>query len=479
MGCGQSSTTANVFSPQKNITRGFSYKEERKLMKDNEEKFRKLVAAKGSFADKYEFDKEGRQVLYHRNISIMTTSCMTCLYKAYLRGTDAPVLAYFHYYENDTKKLHEIERFYKKLRKVQHPNIIALLNTFQEGDCFIATAVMCGRQSPTLLNWITDRITYTEADCRSIIYDVVTATAFLHKQGIVHQGLRPENIAVVLGRSSSPSSSSTPSSDDGAKQNSSASAVHVLGACLTHMTTMGKKRHIKPDHMPRECADESFWAPEVLRAQLHGSPSDLWSIGVLLYILLCGYHPFAGRYNEEYALHTRGHEVTVLFESSLGWEKISPSATDLVHGLLCIDPSKRLTASQVLSHPWMKRESREETKRRIADMRGEIMIFDETHQNRLPVATRKSLDPSFLKRTQKHWSALKNMVFITHGASKSPRKESTSRTNGDGQGDVMDHSASQVGVGVVGTSESHDATEIDDIAVSLSPIDVSSLTIDV
>lgn len=95
-----------------------------------------------------------------------------------------------------------------------------------------------------------------------------------------------------------------------------------------------------------------YVAPEVIR-RLPGAnapPSDMWSAGVVLYILLSGKMPFYGRNDAECLARTASGSYAM---PAREWSRVSPAAVSLVRGMLCVDPTKRLTASAALQHPWL------------------------------------------------------------------------------------------------------------------------------
>ena len=103
--------------------------------------------------------------------------------------------------------------------------------------------------------------------------------------------------------------------------------------------------------MQTACGTPGYVAPEVLQAQGYGPEVDLWSIGVIIYILLCGFPPF---YHEE---------LPELFEQIVSadfdfpeeyWDSVSNEAKDFIKKLLVVKPSDRMTVDQALSHPWLK-----------------------------------------------------------------------------------------------------------------------------
>jgi calcium-dependent protein kinase len=96
-----------------------------------------------------------------------------------------------------------------------------------------------------------------------------------------------------------------------------------------------------------------YIAPEVLDNK-YDEKCDLWSIGVILYILLCGYPPFNGANDDQIIKKVKAGKFRVDDEE---WQTISDQAIDLVHKLLEYDPSKRISAAQALKHEWIVEKS--------------------------------------------------------------------------------------------------------------------------
>jgi len=102
--------------------------------------------------------------------------------------------------------------------------------------------------------------------------------------------------------------------------------------------------------MHTACGTPGYVAPEVLNGEAYTQAVDMWSLGVILYILLCGFPPFYHQNtNQLYKLIKKGEYS---FPDPY-WTDISDSAKDLVKGLLTVSPQKRMTADQLLKHPWI------------------------------------------------------------------------------------------------------------------------------
>ena len=147
--------------------------------------------------------------------------------------------------------------------------------------------------------------------------------AYIHSKGIVHRDLKPENLLYAA-----------PSPNENLK---------LADFGLAHIL---KENEI----LETACGTPGYVAPEVLNGDGYQTPVDMWSLGVVLYILLCGFPPF-------YDDSTR-----ILFEIIKQgrydfppeyWDDVSESAKDLIRKLLVVDPAQRLTAAQVKEHPWV------------------------------------------------------------------------------------------------------------------------------
>lgn len=103
-------------------------------------------------------------------------------------------------------------------------------------------------------------------------------------------------------------------------------------------------------------------APEILSQQPYGKECDYWSIGVVLYILLCGYPPFYD--DDNFILFEKIKKGQYEFPAP-HWENISQDAINIIKGLLVVDPAKRTTPEDLLKNPWVNGEAGKKTDKEI------------------------------------------------------------------------------------------------------------------
>ncbi|XP_043693562.1 CDPK-related kinase 3 [Telopea speciosissima] len=164
---------------------------------------------------------------------------------------------------------------------------------------------------------------YTEEDAKVIIVQILNVVAFCHLQGVVHRDLKPENFLFTT-------------RDEDA---------------LMKLIDFGLSDFIRPDERLNDIVGSAYYvAPEVLHRS-YTMEADIWSIGVITYILLCGSRPFWAR--TESGIFRAVLRADPNFDDS-PWPVVSPEAKDFVKRLLNKDHRKRMTAAQALTHPWLR-----------------------------------------------------------------------------------------------------------------------------
>ncbi|KAL9128363.1 MAG: hypothetical protein Q9217_002942 [Psora testacea] len=173
---------------------------------------------------------------------------------------------------------------------------------------------------------------YYESDAADLIRATLSAVAYLHDHGIVHRDLKPENLLFRTPEDNA----DLLIADFGLSRIMDEEAFHVL-------TTT--------------CGTPGYMAPEIFKKTGHGKPVDVWAIGVITYFLLCGYTPFDRESNleEMQAILVADYSFTPLEY----WRSVSISARLFIKRCLTVDPHKRMTAHEALSHPFVDPEARE------------------------------------------------------------------------------------------------------------------------
>jgi len=237
-----------------------------------------------------------------------------------------------------------------------HKNIIQLIEYFEESDRFyLIFEKVSGGQ---LLDHIQKRKYFSEQEAALVITDVTSALEFLHSKGIAHRDLKPENVLCVYNGRLTPVKLCDFDLGSGIK-------FHSGGGSDTTpllMTPVGSAE---------------FMAPEIVEAFIEDTEDDfkydkrcdLWSLGVMMYILLSGHPPFSGSCGEKCGWAEGGEcqycQLNLFYNIQKGkfqfqekeWENISSEAKDLISKLLVKNAKQRLSASDVLNHPWLKNKN--------------------------------------------------------------------------------------------------------------------------
>ncbi|XP_068611176.1 calcium/calmodulin-dependent protein kinase type 1D [Brachionichthys hirsutus] len=214
-----------------------------------------------------------------------------------------------------------IENEIAVLRKIKHENIVALEDIYESPDhLYLIMQLVSGGE---LFDRIVEKGFYTEKDASTLIRQVLDAVDYLHHMGIVHRDLKPENLLYF-----------NPQDE---------SKIMISDFGLSKMEGSG-------DVMSTACGTPGYVAPEVLAQKPYSKAVDCWSIGVIAYILLCGYPPF---YDEnDSKLFEQILKADYEFDTPY-WDDISDSAKDFIGSLMEKNASKRFTCEQALRHPWI------------------------------------------------------------------------------------------------------------------------------
>ncbi|EKE40169.1 hypothetical protein ENUP19_0006G0010 [Entamoeba nuttalli] len=226
------------------------------------------------------------------------------------------------------------------LKRLDHPNIIKLKEVYQTTKyLYMVIELVTGGE---LFDQIVAETHFTEAKCRIIIRQIFSALEYLHSQNIIHRDLKPENILCVKS-----------------------------GTDEIKITDFGLSRIINPETLAKTmCGTPLYVSPEILSGKpYNGSKVDVWSTGVVLYVMACGFPPFVEGEND-------GNRM--LFDNILAgkfefrspfWDNKSLELKDLIKHMLVVDPEERYSIEDCVNHPFMKMKiSDEQLKRTVSDI---------------------------------------------------------------------------------------------------------------
>ncbi|CAL3962145.1 unnamed protein product [Diplocarpon coronariae] len=216
------------------------------------------------------------------------------------------------------------------LMGVSHPNLLCLKDTFDEQNAVYLVLELAAEGE--LFNWIVMKQKLTEEETRKIFIQLFQAIKYLHDRGIVHRDIKPENILLTD------------------------KDLHIKVADFGLAKIIGEE-----SFTTTLCGTPSYVAPEILedsRNRRYTRAVDIWSLGVVLYICLCGFPPFSDE------LNTRDNPYSLTQQIKTGrfdypspyWDSVGDPALDLIDRMLTVDVKKRYTIDDCLEHPWTRQK---------------------------------------------------------------------------------------------------------------------------
>uniref|UniRef100_A0AAY5L6M4 Protein kinase domain-containing protein n=1 Tax=Esox lucius TaxID=8010 RepID=A0AAY5L6M4_ESOLU len=264
------------------------------------------------------------------------------------------------------------------LVRLSHPNIIKLKEIFETpSEISLVLELVTGGE---LFDRVVEKGFYTERDAADSVRQVLEAVAYLHENGVVHRDLKPENLLYATSAPDAPLKIAdfglSKIIDDQVTMKTVCGTPGYCGLPASVHPWINNYCKIIP-YFAFNCLFLSpfccnsyplhpalvLWsftlppylsshpAPEILRGCAYGPEVDMWSVGVITYILLCGFEPFFDERGDQY-MFKRILNCEYEFVSPW-WDNVSINAKDLVRKLIVQDPKKRLTTLQALQHPWV------------------------------------------------------------------------------------------------------------------------------
>lgn len=204
-----------------------------------------------------------------------------------------------------------------------HPNVVGLIDAYEDSKHVYIVKEYC--KGGELFDRVIERKHYSEKDAAELFRAIVRTLKHCHGLGVTHRDLKPENFAFKTEAVDSPIAA----------------------------VDFSRSAYFEPGQKLHDLVGTVYYvAPEVIRRD-YSAEADVWSAGVILYILLCGLPPFwasnDGAVFEKVLMGKYDLE-------SVPWQTISAGAKDVVKRVLVQDPAKRMTVEEILNHPWVRED---------------------------------------------------------------------------------------------------------------------------
>jgi len=208
---------------------------------------------------------------------------------------------------------------------MDHPHITRLYDVYETEEMLYLIMECC--EGGELFDRIAEVKRFSEKDAAEAVWQMLLAINYIHSHGVVHRDLKLENFLY--------------DSKDSAH-------LKLIDFGFSKMWDPNVKMHAS-------CGTLAYVAPEVLEKS-YTSQCDMWSLGIIMFILISGYMPFSGNQ----ATQTKNIKEGNFLMKPDRWDTVCEGAKDFVMSLLRVDPLRRLTAEQALDHPWIKERHEQE-----------------------------------------------------------------------------------------------------------------------
>mmetsp|Transcript_22174 Transcript_22174/g.48488 ORF Transcript_22174/g.48488 Transcript_22174/m.48488 type:complete len:507 (-) Transcript_22174:191-1711(-) len=226
-------------------------------------------------------------------------------------------------------QMKNIDRFKQEIaimKMMDHPNIIKLFESFEDHrNIYLVMELATGGE---LFDRIIESGHFTEVQAAVLMQQIVRAIYYMHENHVCHRDLKPENFLFM------------------SKAAIEKNLLKIIDFGLSCKFETGKMLSTK-------AGTPYYVAPQVLAGK-YDQLSDLWSVGVIMYVMLCGYPPFFGDTDAEVLAKVKLGNYS--FNAS-DWKHVSEDAKNLIRHLIEMDPQKRFTAEQTLRHEWIAKKA--------------------------------------------------------------------------------------------------------------------------
>ncbi|CAM9817661.1 unnamed protein product, partial [Ascophyllum nodosum] len=230
------------------------------------------------------------------------------------------------------------------LKVLNHPNVVKIHQYFphETGYYFVVLEYVAGGE---LLDLVVKKKSYSEQVVRDLCKVMISTLKYVHDNSFVHRGIEPSCFKFAS------------RSDE---------------ASILKLTQFGSACSVREGPVTTDVVTNEYVAPEILLGNLHGVSIDMWSIGVLVYVLLSGKLPFCDKNTTKLSLRIAAGNYDL---NSDRLSNVSGEAKDLVSRLLTVDSAKRITAGDALGHPWVLATGASLAKLELNSNRKELKLF--------------------------------------------------------------------------------------------------------
>lgn len=231
----------------------------------------------------------------------------------------------------------------KIMNQIDHPNCVKLVGTYDgKKHLYMVMELLMGGE---LFDRIVEEESFSESAAATVVRKVAGALGYLHGKGIVHRDLKPENLVFV----SKDKASELKITDFGLAKIKEAQSGGASAAEMLMKTT---------------CGTPGYVAPEVLntpKGTTYGKEIDIWSLGVITYIMLVGYPPFYSDTDNNAEIFDKIMRGAYDFPPE-HWGEISDAAKAVIRRMLTVNPKRRITIDELLQDPWVRGTAATDTK---------------------------------------------------------------------------------------------------------------------
>lgn len=226
-------------------------------------------------------------------------------------------------------QMKNVERFKQEIAimtMMDHPNIIKLHETFEDHRKMYLVMELCS--GGELFDRIIDAGHFTEVQAASVMQQIVSASCYMHASHVTHRDLKPENLLLMT------------------RETIETNHLKIID--------FGVSCSFEPGQLLTTATGTPYYVSPQVLAGKYDHMSDLWSIGVIMYVMLCGYPPFFGETDAQVLAKVRAGSFSFPADD---WKDVSEDAKNLIYNLLKMDPRDRYTAEQTLNHEWIKNKA--------------------------------------------------------------------------------------------------------------------------